>query len=222
MNNFNEENLANVIEKMTQEINVAKGELGILEKSKEDYLNRLKEIDHKTEVLDQVQTVLRKAAEFARNQAKSNIEKMVTSFLQFIFESNIEFSIELTTQRDASAAEFYVISTYNGYSVKTKPENSRGGGVVDIISLALRLAFLQLKDPQLDGPLILDEPGKHVSEDYIFNLGEFIKINADHYKRQIIMVTHNKHLTEFGDRCLYVEANNGISLVKELSAPQVN
>ena len=32
MNNFNEENLANVIEKMTQEINVAKGELGILEK----------------------------------------------------------------------------------------------------------------------------------------------------------------------------------------------
>ena len=65
---------------------------------------------------------------------------------------------------------------------------------MDIISLALRIAFLQVHKPKIEGPLILDEPAKHVSEDYIFNVADFLKRTSEMFNRQIIMVTHNNHL----------------------------
>ena len=82
--------------------------------------------------------------------------------------------------------------------IKTKPEQSRGGGVIDIISLALRIAFLQIHKPKIEGPLILDEPAKHVSEDYIFNVADFLKRASEMFNRQIIIVTHNNHLSAIG------------------------
>lgn len=213
---MNLENLTIEINKLNNEIHRDEGKLEALKDDLSSCESKLNIISEEIDTLDKVQTVLRSAAEFAREQAKNNIEKLVGSFLQFIFETDMDFVIEMSTLRNVPNADFYVVSNFDGYTVKTNPETSRGGGVVDIVSLALRLAFLQLRDPELDGPLILDEPGKHVSEDYIFNFGEFIKINADHYKRQIIMVTHNRHLSEFADSAVRVTIQNGVSQVETI------
>ncbi|NMW85875.1 ATPase [Peptoniphilus sp. AGMB00490] len=167
-----------------------------------------------SDVLTKVSLLFQKTSEFAREQSKRQIEDIVTKCLQFIFETDIEFLIELSESRSVPVAEFFVQSNYpEGYSIKTKPEISRGGGVVDIISLALRIAFLQLNQPKLSGPLILDEPGKHVSNDYIFNLGEFLKKSSNLFNRQIIMVTHNPHLSQICDKAFQVTNKKGISEV---------
>ncbi|WP_019132419.1 hypothetical protein [Peptoniphilus obesi] len=137
---------------------------------------------------------------------------LVTKCLQTILETDIEFVVEITEKREIPQAQFYVISNYNGYSVKTEPELARGGGIVDIISIALRIAFISInKRPSLEGPLIFDEPGKHVSDDYIFNLGEFLKNSSRYFKRQILMVTHNKHLSEICDKSYTIYNRNGVS-----------
>lgn len=155
----------------------------------------LDETQTKIELLDKVTVVFQKTSEFAREQAKRQIETIVTKCLQYVFETNIEFEIEINELRNKANAEFYVINEINGLTIKTKPELSRGGGVVDIVSLALRVAFLQIHKPPIEGPLILDEPAKHVSEDYIYNVGEFLKQTSEMFNRQIIMVTHNQHLS---------------------------
>ena len=85
-----------------------------------------------------------------------------------LLETDIEFLIELDELRGKANAEFYVINSTEDMIIKTKPELSRGGGVVDIISLALRIAFLQIHKPRIEGPLILDEPAKHLSEEYVY------------------------------------------------------
>ena len=72
---------------------------------------------------------------------------------------------------------------------------------------------MQQNQPILSGPLILDEPGKHVSNDYIFNLGEFLKQSSNIFNRQIIMVTHNPHLSQISDRAFQVRNKKGISEV---------
>ena len=97
--------------------------------------------------------------------------------------------------------------------IKTKPELSRGGGVVDIVSLALRIAILQTHKPKIQGPLILDEPAKHVSDEYIFNVADFLKQTSELFNRQIIMVTHNNHLAAIGNNSYRVDIKDSQSTV---------
>lgn len=165
----------------------------------------LDETQMQIELLEKVALVFQKTSEFAREQAKRQIETIVTKCLQYVFETNIEFEIELNELRNKANAEFYVVNEIDGLTIKTKPEISRGGGVVDIVSLALRIAFLQIHKPPIEGPLILDEPAKHVSEDYIYNVGEFLKQTSEMFNRQIIMVTHNQHLSAIGNNSYKVQ-----------------
>lgn len=177
------------------------------------YKSEKKKVSAELEILEKVTIIFQMTSEYAREQAKKQIETLVTKCLQYIFESNVEFVIELEELRNKANAEFYVIDTIDDLIIKTKPELSRGGGVVDIISLALRIAFLQIHKPPIEGPLILDEPAKHVSEDYIFNVGIFLKQTSELFNRQIIMVTHNNHLSAISNNTYRVEQVGSSSLI---------
>ncbi|KRQ87011.1 chromosome segregation protein [Caloramator mitchellensis] len=177
---------------------------------------KLIQIEDELERLRKVKVLLKKTSEFAREQSKSQMEYLITQCLQYIFDGNIEFKIELREKADKIDAEFYVVSNHNGTIVATKPQEARGGGVVDIISLAIRVAMMEIHSPKIEGPLVLDEPAKHVSDDYIVNVAEFIKNLSDMFNRQVIMVTHNVHLLENGDYVYRVTLNNGISQVEQL------
>lgn len=177
------------------------------------YKSEKKKVSAELEILEKVTIIFQMTSEYAREQAKKQIETLVTKCLQYIFESNVEFVIELEELRNKANAEFYVTDTIDDLIIKTKPELSRGGGVVDIISLALRIAFLQIHKPPIEGPLILDEPAKHVSEDYIFNVGIFLKQTSELFNRQIIMVTHNNHLSAISNNTYRVEQVGSSSLI---------
>ena len=190
----------------------------LIEKYDENSI-KLREIISELELLEKVTILFQKTSEYARLQAKRQIETLVTKCLQYVFENNIEFVIELEELRNKANAEFYVTSDSNGIIIKTKPELSRGGGVVDIVSLALRIAFLQIHKPQIEGPLILDEPAKHVSEDYIYNVGEVLKQTSEIFGRQILMVTHNNYLAAIGNKAYRVEYKDTISKCTVIENP---
>ena len=178
----------------------------------------IKEVEAEEKKLSGVVFLLQKAADFSRNQATHQIEDIVTQSIAYIMQNSSRFVVDLSEKRGLPIAEFFVESDYGEYKVKTKPEMSRGGGVVDIVSLALRIAFLENHRPKMDGPLFLDEPGKHISDDYIFNMGEFVKECSRLFSRQIIMVTHNDYLTNICDKAFRVDIRNGTSDVVEVLA----
>lgn len=178
----------------------------------------IREVEAEEKKLSGVVFLLQKAADFSRNQATHQIEDIVTQSIAYIMQNSSRFIVDLSEKRGLPIAEFFVESDYGEYKVKTKPEMSRGGGVVDIVSLALRIAFLENHRPKMDGPLFLDEPGKHISDDYIFNMGEFVKECSRLFSRQIIMVTHNDYLTNICDKAFRVDIRNGVSEVVEIIA----
>lgn len=182
----------------------------------EVYKKLISETITEVELTEKVSLLLQSTSEFARNQARIQIETLVTNCLQFIFESDIEFKIEIEELYNKPNAEFYVITNFDDSTIKTKPELSRGGGVVDIISLALRIAFLQIHKPKIEGPLILDEPAKHVSQDYIFNVADFLKKSTEMFNRQIIMVTHNDHLSAIGSTSYKVTMEGSESRLEKI------
>lgn len=166
------------------------------------------------ELLEKVRILLSKVSEFAREQSRVQIESLVTNCLQFIFDTNLKFGIEINEVRGRPEAEFFVISNFTDQIIKTKPQDARGGGVIDIISLAIRIAMLECSDDEIKGPVILDEPAKHVSDECIVQVSEFLKQVTLMFKRQVIMVTHNNHLREMADKWYKVEMVEGISIVK--------
>lgn len=211
MNNYKD--LEECLSKLDSYISKEQGKREKILEQIEENKKIIEDIQHQVELNEKVSILLQKTSEFARNQAKIQVESLVSNCLQYIFENNMEFSIEIEELYGKPSAEFYVITKDGDMLIKTKPEQSRGGGVIDIISLALRIAFLQIHKPKIEGPLILDEPAKHVSEDYINQVAEFLKQVTKMFNRQVIMVTHNRHLSEMADKWYRIEMNDGVSVV---------
>lgn len=183
---------------------------------KEQWEIRLQQIQQEIEDYTKARYLLQEAASFAREQARQNIEAWVTGALQYVFHTDdMAFRVILTEKNNRPDADFYVVSQYDGIQIETRPQDARGGGVVDIVSLALRIALMESGRQQVDGPLMLDEPGKHVSEEYGMMLAQFLKGVTQKTKRQVILVTHNHYLAESGDRSYQVVLNQGISIVSE-------
>ncbi len=190
-----------------------KGKRDILQEQLESLEVELEQSRSEVELLEKVILLLQRTSEYAREQSKQQIESLVTKCLQFVFDKSISFEIDIYEQRNTANADFYLVNTIGDIDIRTKPEVSNGGGIVDIISLALRISFLELNDPKLEGPIIFDEPAKHVSEDYIFNIGDFLKESSRMFDRQIIMITHNPHLAALADLSYIVEIEDNISKV---------
>ena len=185
----------------------------LLDQNKKDLVKQKKHLDKDIDTLEKVSILFQKTAQYAREQGKVQIENLTTRSLNYIFKEDYKFIVELTEKRSSPWAEFYIEEKNENGTVKTRPEESKGGGIVDIVSLALRLSFLENFRPKIQGPLILDEPGKHVSEEYTFEIGDFLSEFSRQMNRQIIMITHNTHLAAIGDKTFVVEQNNGVSNV---------
>lgn len=149
----------------------------------------------------------------SRDYMKTEIEKLVTQGLRIIFgDSYIEFNINFITKRNQTEAEFIISRGENKENRITGDILSTyGGGLVDVISISLRIIIMQLMKVQ--GPMLLDEPGKNISAQYIGNFGKFLTQISKTFNRQIIMITHNGRLTAFADKTFEVDQINEISKV---------
>ncbi|HZG81227.1 MAG TPA: chromosome partitioning protein ParA, partial [Brevibacillus sp.] len=184
------------VRQAAQRIAAKEGQKQLLEKQRADALQRKMFAEEKLGVYDLVQILLQKTSDFARQQAKTRIEEIVTSALSVVFGKDYRFEIELDVKGNQPVAEYFLES--EGVRTQLKPPDyDRGGGVADVVSLALRLAVGELTGVQ--GPLMLDEVGKHVSQEYAPNVAYFLKEYSEKFGRQIVLITHNAHLATIGD-----------------------
>lgn len=203
---------------MKSRYNQALGQKEMLERQKSEKEEALARARHDIEIWQQVQILFGKVSEFARAQLKARIEETVTAALQAVFErDDIAFEIEMRTINNQPAANWQVVSYYgtgeDAATVSGNPEDARGGGVSDVVSLALRLALLELARPKPQGPLLLDEVGKHVSKEFAPNVAQFLKQYAQKTERQIILITHQGDLADMADVSYRVSQENGVSEV---------
>lgn len=210
------------LSEMRSKYQQALGQKEMLEQQKTEKQSALEQARHDIEVWEQVRVLFGKVSEFARAQLKARIEETVTAALQAVFErDDIAFEIEMRTVNNQPAANWQVVSYYgsgeNIATVSGSPEDARGGGVSDVVSLALRLALLELARPKPLGPVLLDEVGKHVSKEYAPNVAAFLKQYAQRTGRQIILITHQSDLADVADAGYRVTQENGISEVSKIA-----
>lgn len=205
--------LARQLKEAHAELNRRRGQRDRLLEERARRQSRLDALREEARTLEQVIVLLKETSDHAREQARQAIEGLVAHSLRNVFGPEFGFRIELKDTVGRPQAEFYVTSSLAGERLETRPEDSRGGGVVDVVSLGLRVAMLETYRPGLDGALVLDEPAKHVSDDYIQAVAIFLKEVANHFNRQVLMVTHNQHLAATADRSFHVTLRDGVSRV---------
>lgn len=191
-------------------------------KSIELYINNLEQSinQSKREIaeLESLNIIYQETAEEARRSYAERLAESVTTALQHVFGPDFKFEIELTESRGRPEAEFYVMHEHDGQILRNRPKDAMGGGVVDIVSVALQIALKQLyQDPSQRGPLILDEPGKHVSEEYAIKLGMFLNEASKVFDMQVIMNTHQRYLADQATKTYLMEIRNGQSVISETS-----
>lgn len=188
-----------MIEELRQTIQRLNTDLAVKKNLAESLSARKEEVENKIdglglERLEKSLIILQKLSEGQREKAKIRLEELGTQALRYSLGDDYRMVITVEGTKSRPKASVKVLTESTG--VLTDPISENGGGIVDIISIALRLVVLQSYDPPIEGPIILDEPFKMVSKEYVPMLSEFLKkISAD-FGRQIIMVTHNDYLAE--------------------------
>lgn len=190
-----------------------KGRCEEKEKILEDTTNRLKKNEEEIGIYKDVNLLFEKVSVIARKKIKDEIELLVTHGLRSVFEDpDIKFVVSFISRRNQIEADFYLEWVEAGKRIKGNITDTYGGGVVDIISVILRLIVLELA--LIPGPLFLDEPGKMISEQYIPNFGKFLIELSKTFGRQIILITHNEVLSEYAAKTFNVQLNEkGESIV---------
>ena len=160
--------------------------------------------------IEKSQLLLQTTAQETQQTFKVHLEDIVQTGMDTCFPGEYTFVVEFLLKRGSTVCDIF-LEDDNGF--RTNPIGAAGGGVVDIISLALRLAIWTLTKP--DNVLVLDEPFKWLSAGLRPLAGEFLASLSTKLGMQLIIVTHDEMLLGIADRIFQVKKNRkGRSKIK--------
>lgn len=191
-------------------LNKSKGSLHLLKKQLAEKEEKLKKVSKRTVAIEEAQTIIQITAKETQENLRYHIEDVVQLALDCCFPDRYEFIVNFTIKRGRTEADLSLLDE-NG--VKVNPMDAAGGGVVDIVSFALRIALWSLS--KNENVIILDEPFKFLSKDLIPKGAEIIKELSEKMNIQFIIVTHIPELAELSNTVYNVLLKDGISIVKK-------
>ncbi len=156
---------------------------------------------------------LQSLSENSRIQILEKISGIVTDALQTVKDRNLEFKMNLIVKANQPTLEMGILDKRSGqvYDVLT----SFGGGICDIVSLALRVALLVKWQPSLSRVLVLDEACKHVAQKDQELLAVFVRKLSEALHCQFIWISHSEILQQAAHKIFEVTQQNGISTAVE-------
>ena len=160
----------------------------------------------------EAQDVINAVGILAQAEFQEVVECLVTQALQYIFGPSYSFRITNKIVRNQSESYFHVVIDDVEYSL----EDELGGGVLDVVSFALRVVFWVINVEKTEPIMFFDEPAKFVSKDKREFLGKMLKGMSELLGLQIIMVTHDEIMEEISDRSFKVSMENGVSSVERI------
>lgn len=145
--------------------------------------------------------VIQEVAKATQEELECEISEIVTAAIQAIFKENHSLKINFEMKRNKTEAEIFV-KDENGNELNLY--NDDGGGLIDIVTFALRLACWRIKAQKTAPIFLLDEPWKNLSKKYRPAAMQFMKEIADKLKVQIIMITHIDEFINESDKTIKI------------------
>jgi len=192
--------LQNKLEDIKKDKDEIEGKLSLLSEQFTDCEQKVHEIKTKRELYTKSVELVNLVQKTSREKIKKGFEKIVTYGLRSIYRDDYRFKLEFGRRGNLGELEFNIITPQCKEAFD--PLLTSGGGILDIISVALRVALLESVIPKNNGFIIFDESFKHLSQDYIENAKNFLRAITKKMNRQIIMVTHKEQFLENANKVI--------------------
>lgn len=125
-----------------------------------------------------------------QNSVHKKIADIVNRCLEVVFDDPYEFRIVFEKKRNKTEARL----VFARDEEEIDPYTAAGGGVIDIVSFALRLACLCMQKPKRRSVLILDEPFRFVSRKLLVRVNQMIHSLSQEMDMQFVIITHTEEL----------------------------
>lgn len=159
-----------------------KGRLWAAKKELERASAELDESQKHLEALNGLKAVIQQVAKETQDKLRLRFEAIVQACLDAVFPKSYTFKMEFISRRGQVEVDMWLDKD----GTRMDPLDSNGGGVVDVMSIALRLCCLTLStNSKL---LLLDEPFGHLRGEARERLGELLAIISEKLNVQILMV----------------------------------
>ncbi|MFH0766602.1 MAG: hypothetical protein V1920_00735 [Bacillota bacterium] len=109
--------------------------------------------------IEEARTIVQIVAQTIQQRVHTQIASVVSQCLKTVFDDTYEFKLRFEKKRGKTEASLVLLKDSREYDDLL---NEVGGGVIDVLSLGLRLACVLLSKPLRRRLLILDEPFRNV------------------------------------------------------------
>lgn len=167
---------------------------------------RLEDLQKESDTLSEARELFQKASILTQNHLAQHLSVIVTQALRTVFyEKDVYFKVEFVERRNVTECDMWIEE--NGY--KYSLLESRGFGMTDISSFALKVAYILLHES--DDVLIIDEPFRNLSENKHVIASQMIKELSEELNIQFIIATHVQALRDHSDKSFHISQKNGVS-----------
>ena len=181
---------------LTQKLGVVQGEYKYISSEKNKLEMNLIKLDSDKELHTKAIELLSVVQKVSQENIKDGFETLITQALHYVFENDTSF--ELTFGRRGNLQELDFNIKKSGFEKAYDILDTDSGGVIDVVSTALRVVLMEINTPRIEGFLILDEPFTGVSkdEDYLMRAKDFIQEIHKKLNRQMIIISHEQIYTD--------------------------
>ena len=189
---------------------------GAKEKTEKDLKDSTREVKRQQIKLKQAESAIEISKQVGlktQQELEFHISNLVSAALASVFPDNpYKFKVNFVERRGKTECDLRL--ERNGELVNAL--SSVGGGVVDITSLALRIASLSMKSGHIRPLLLLDEPFKHLSVDLQERAEAMLHELSTRIGIQVIYNSHTTSAEENTDKLFKVKLVDGVSRVSQI------
>lgn len=144
---------------------------------------------------EEARNVLTEAGKAIHREMVKKIEDLVTLSVRTVYERPFRFHIEFEEKRKTLEARPIIFEGKDEYDIK----GDKGGGLIELMSFALRIVLWSIEEPRTRNFFIFDEPFKRAGI-YIEKIGQILKYLSKKLEIQVLILTHEDALIEICDR----------------------
>lgn len=167
---------------LSNKVSEFKGRLWTAQKNLETANSDLAKSKSDLEAANGLKAVIQQVAKETQDKLRLRFEAIVQACLDAVFTDTYKFMMEFVSRRGQVEVDMWL--DHDG--TRMDPLDSNGGGVVDVMSISLRLCCLTLSANSR--VLLLDEPFGHLRGEARERLGELLAIISEKLNVQILMV----------------------------------
>lgn len=147
---------------------------------------------------------------FLKEQIKNKTEELANSALRCVFNDK-EMFFRIIPNQTKRGLQYDLFIETDG--TMTPLLDCKGGGVLDVISMALLISFLIINSYKTDRVLVLDEPFKNLDSKRLNNAIIWMKGISTEFGIQFIVVSHEDGIIENADKIFTCSHDGNESII---------